>query len=282
MNDSLAIYENFPQTRDIANALAASDLVPPHFQKKPSNVLIALEFAHRNNIAPFAAMQSMFVVHGRVGMSASMAISLARKHNVWKKMTYKTTGSGPSLAVTAVATLHDDSEASATVTMGMANEAGWSKNAVYKSIPEQMLKYRAATFLIRSHFPEVLFGMQTTEEIEDVHAAKTIKLDPKTVIDVKPSIPEPKQDEPVQIEEPVAKLVEPETIEAQSDEFSELLGGIHEFIDTRPSDWFSKLGKLKDNILSVTKTSKTIRELKSIESTLVKLDEKYAAMQGGS
>ena len=177
-SNSLAIYENFAQTKEIAQALSSSDLVPDHFKKKPANVLIALEFAHRNDISPFAAMQSLFVIHGRVGLTASMAISLARKHNVWKSLTYKVEGEGNTLAVTAIAKLHDDSEATATVSMKMANDAGWSKNAIYKSIPEQMLKYRAAVFLIRSHFPEVLFGMQTVEELRDVDAAQAKNVTP--------------------------------------------------------------------------------------------------------
>lgn len=173
MSNSLSIYtDNFAQTKEIATALAQSDLVPPHFQKKPANVLLALEFAHRNDIPPFAAMQSMFVVSGKVGMSAAMAISLARKHGVWKSLSYKVTGQGQSLSVTAVAKLHDDTEATATVSMQMAIDAGWTRNPIYKSLPELMLKYRAATFLIRTHFPEVLSGMQTVEELRDVESAQ--------------------------------------------------------------------------------------------------------------
>ena len=41
-SNSLTIYENFAQTKEIAQALSSSDLVPDHFKKKPANVLIAL------------------------------------------------------------------------------------------------------------------------------------------------------------------------------------------------------------------------------------------------
>jgi hypothetical protein len=171
MNNSLAIYENFDKTKDIAKALSSSDLIPDHFKGKPANVLIALEFAFRHDIAPFAAMQSLFVVHGKPGMAATMAISLARKANVWKKLDYEVVGTGDKMEVTAVATLHDETEVRNKVTFQMAIIGGWTKNPIYKTIPEQMLKYRAATFLIRAHFPEVLFGMQTVEELHDVSAA---------------------------------------------------------------------------------------------------------------
>jgi len=267
MNNSLAIYENFAQTKDIATALSNSDLVPPHFQKKPANVLIALEFAHRNDIAPFAAMQSMFVVHGRVGMSAAMAISLARKHNVWRTLKYKVTGAGNTLAVTAIATLHDDTEVDATVTMEMANIAGWSKNAVYKSIPEQMLKYRAATFLIRSNFPEVLFGMQTVEELNDVEASKKavpVKQTPQVIeIEAVEEIPvatiEPNP-------EPEAENIEPER------DIEDLRGELREFIFTRPLSWFEKIGKDKMVMIDMIESETNYDRMVAIHAKTAQYD----------
>jgi len=213
-SNALAIYsaENFATIKEVATALSNSDLVPIHFQKKPANVLLALEFAHRNNIAPFAAMQSMFVISGKVGMSAAMAISLARKHNVWKSLAYKVTGAGQQMSVTAVAKLHDDSEATATVSMQMAIDAGWTRNPIYKSLPDLMLKYRAATFLIRTHFPEVLSGMQTVEEIKDVEASKGPG---QSVIDVSPVVvAAPSQP----VERKTKKAIEPAKAQPQDEE----------------------------------------------------------------
>ena len=54
---------------------------------------------------------------------------------------------------------------------------GWTTKAgnKYQSLPELMLRYRAATLLIRTHAPEVINGMHMTEELEDVHGAKTMR-----------------------------------------------------------------------------------------------------------
>ena len=51
--------------------------------------------------------------------------------------------------------------------MAMAKADGWTKNAKYRSIPEQMLRYRSATWLIRLYCPEVTCGMQSTDELKD-------------------------------------------------------------------------------------------------------------------
>jgi hypothetical protein len=273
MNTSLAIYENFEKTKDIAKALSSSDLVPDHFRGKPANVLIALEFAFRHDIAPFAAMQSLFVVHGKPGMAATMAISLARKANVWKKLDYEVKGKGDAMEVTAIATLHDETEIKTTVTMQTAITAGWSKNPSYKSMPDQMLKYRAATFLIRSHFPEVLFGMQTVDEHEDVYAAKNVtpaKPTPK-IIDVEPA-PLPESVEVVT--EPVP---EPQNV-APDIRFEDLKADTLDFINTRPEAWFKTLGKLKGNITAVIDAEKTYDGMLSLQSLVESYEKKYQTM----
>ena len=261
MSNALAIYDDFNRIHEIAKSLAASDLVPAHFQRKPANVLIALEFAHRNNISPFQAMQSIFVVHGRPGLSAAFAISLARKANVWKKLQYKVEGSGDSLVVTAIATLHDDDKIESSVSMEMAKKAGWTKNAIYASLPEQMLKYRAATFLIRANFPEVLFGMSTVDEIEDVSASKKpVNVTPSNVIEAV-------------LEEPKGENTVPESIESPvSSEFVNLKGDLLDFIFNRSDEWFSVLGKNNQDMLKAAKLASDISTVKALTAKLMEYD----------
>lgn len=292
-NTALSIYDNFSQTKEIANYLASSDLIPTHFQKKPSNVIIALEFAHRNGIAPFAAMQSMFVVHGRVGMSASMAISLARKHNVWKSLRYESYGEGENLVVKAIATLHDGSEVETSVSMQMAITAGWTKNVIYKSIPEQMLKYRAATFLIRTNFPEILFGLQTVEEIQDVVESKKVTqedrkqaIEAELVTELPPVVTQIKEPVIIIENEVPTKLVTqekeevlpPETekiiddmlkdikepkIEFERD-IEDLRSELLEYISLAGPQVFVKLGKDKTFMLNKIEATKSLQSMRII------------------
>jgi hypothetical protein len=58
--------------------------------------------------------------------------------------------------------------------MKEAMAEGWTKNPKYRSLPELMLRYRAATLLIRTHVPEALNGMHTVEELQDVNYAKEV------------------------------------------------------------------------------------------------------------
>ena len=55
----------------------------------------------------------------------------------------------------------------------MARADGWTKNGKYSSLPEQMLCYRSATFLIRRYAPGILLGYRPTDELEDIEASRS-------------------------------------------------------------------------------------------------------------
>ena len=54
--------------------------------------------------------------------------------------------------------------------MQMAADEGWiSKNgSKWKTMPEQMLQYRAGAFFARVNCPDLLLGLPTVEEVNDV------------------------------------------------------------------------------------------------------------------
>jgi hypothetical protein len=153
--------------------MARADIIPAHYRGKTANVFIAVQSALRMNLDPMHVMQNTFVISGRLGMVSSFAISLANGSGLFDSgISYKIEGKGDDLKVTAYANLKKSGrEISYTITMREARAEGWTKNAKYQSLPELMLRYRAATLLIRTHVPEVLNGMHMVEEIEDVAIA---------------------------------------------------------------------------------------------------------------
>lgn len=61
-----------------------------------------------------------------------------------------------------------------TVDMAMAKSEGWTTNPKWKSMPEQMLGYRAYAFFARLHCPNALSGFSTEGEIEDIEANRNM------------------------------------------------------------------------------------------------------------
>jgi hypothetical protein len=152
----------------LAKTFSESEMVPQHFRGKPNDVLIVLQMAARSRLDPFGALQNIYVHKGKPGMHAPYAISLANRCGVFAgRMRFRTTGEGDNLAVTAIAKLSETGEdVSKTATMRMARDEEWTKNSKYRSMPEQMLSYRAAMMLIRLYCPEVTNGMATIEDLD--------------------------------------------------------------------------------------------------------------------
>jgi hypothetical protein len=164
-----------------SEVMAQSDIIPSHYKGKPANVFIAVQSALRMNLDPMQVMQNTFVISGKLGMVSSFAISLANGSGLFASgIRYRVEGDGDKLKVTAYANLKKTGEEiSYTIGMKEAIAENWTKNPKYRTLPELMLRYRAATLLIRTHAPEVLNGMHMVEEIEDV-AISTKDVTPKT------------------------------------------------------------------------------------------------------
>lgn len=161
--------DKFEHAQRVARVFSESALVPPHFQGKLPNCLIALNIADRMGEDPLTVMQNLAVVSGKPCWQTQYMIARANKSGVFSsRITWKSAGQGADLAVTASAALADSGEVvSVAVSMAMAKADGWTKNAKYTTMPEHMLRWRSAAMLIRLYAPEVMLGIQSAEEIED-------------------------------------------------------------------------------------------------------------------
>lgn len=170
---SLDMFEMMDKAYRFAEIIAKSDIIPSHYRGKPANTFIAVQTAYRMNLDPMLVMQNTYVINGKLGMNTTFAIALANQSGIFKApFKYNIEGVGDNLKVTATAVLaKNGEEISTSVSMKTAIAENWVKNAKYKTMPEHMLTYRAATFLIRVYCPEVINGMHMVEELEDIKAA---------------------------------------------------------------------------------------------------------------
>ena len=131
--------------------------------------MVVLMMAQQLEVNPLLCFQNMNVIHGRPSFSSAFAIGLANKRGPFKGPLRWTTDTSKGLKVTCHAVIESTDEAiEISADMEMAQRAGWTKNKIYQSIPEQMLRYRSATMLIRLYCPEVLCGLHSVDEIIDI------------------------------------------------------------------------------------------------------------------
>ena len=152
----------------VAKAFSMSTMVPAAYQGKPENCMIALMYSEQLGEPAMLVFQEMAPINGRPSTSARFAINRANKSGLLQgPISWKSKGTGDALEVTASAVMKETGEViTATVTMKEAAADGWTRNPKYRSIPEQMLRWRAATRLINLYMPEVLFGLGVREEAE--------------------------------------------------------------------------------------------------------------------
>ena len=173
--DESSIYKNtdsFEFAQRQAKSLCESDLVPKSYQgqKGLPNCLVAIEMSKRMKLSPLTVMQNLNVIHGTPTWSAQFITSQILGCGRFTNFDYLVKGEGDTLEVQCVAKRLEDQKLvkGTTVSMRMARIEGWTRNSKYQSMPELMLRNRAATFFGRQYIPDLLLGVQTSEEVVDI------------------------------------------------------------------------------------------------------------------
>lgn len=185
--DSLA---NFEAAQRMAKALASGSMVPKEYQGNLSNCLIALEYAARTRSSVLAVMQSLNVIHGRPSMSAAFAIASVNTCGRFTEIGYQWQNREKPVEqwwcrAVAVSRATGELLEGTWISWEMAKAEGWTtkSGSKWRTMPEQMFRYRAATFWCRAYAPEILLGMRTTDEVDDivVQAEPSAALPPASV-----------------------------------------------------------------------------------------------------
>lgn len=157
-----------------AGMLSKSGLVPEIYRNSPENCLIAIDLANRQGISPMLVMQNLYVIKGKPAWSGSFCAAAINGCGKFTPLEYVFVGEPgtPSDGCFARATRLSNHAVcvSDTITMQMAKDEGWldKSGSKWKTMRRQMMMYRAASFFARAHCPEVLLGIQTVEEVQDV------------------------------------------------------------------------------------------------------------------
>jgi len=174
---SLSVFSNlqtFADAQRMAGLLASSTLVPKEFLNNVSNCTIALNMANRMDADVMAVMQNLNIIHGRPSWSAVFIIASLNTSGKFSPLRYKyrrdKDGKVNSCYAWAIDLNDNERLEGPAVTWEMANAEGWvSKNgSKWKTMPDLMFMYRAASFFGKLYSPELLMGMSSSEELQDI------------------------------------------------------------------------------------------------------------------
>jgi len=176
LNESQAVsvfnsMEAFQQAQRMVVPLSQSTMVPDSYKNNIPNCMVAMEMSHRIGKSVLEVMQNMQMVKGNAGWKSEYVIMSINRSGICKDaLHFVFSEDRQSCYATAVRKSNKQELRGTAVSMEMARAEGWlDKNgSKWKTMPEQMLMYRAATFFCRVFCPEVLAGVQTADEIIDI------------------------------------------------------------------------------------------------------------------
>jgi hypothetical protein len=176
--------EGFQFAVKMADFLAKSTLVPPQYQGNPSNCLIAIDLAFRMGTPPIMLMQQITILHQKPTLSAQLVIALLNNSGRFSALRWRMKGEGDNAECICYATELATGEVleSTPITIQMAKREGWwtrkDKNghetSKWQTMPQQMMRYRSATFFARVYAPDILMGFSTDDELVDARIVSDV------------------------------------------------------------------------------------------------------------
>lgn len=162
--------QSFEDAQRMSTALAASSLVPDTYQNNKANCMIALEMSQRIGASPMAVMQNLHIIHGRPSWSSQFVIAALNSCGRFSALRFRVSGTGDEETCVAWATDRSGEVLEGPpVSIAMAKAEGWfgKSGSKWKTMPQLMLRYRAAKFFGNLYAPDVLMGMHSADEVED-------------------------------------------------------------------------------------------------------------------
>lgn len=173
---AFASVGNFEAAQRMAKALASSTIVPESYrgEKGVANCLVAMELASRVGASVMMVMQNVHVIQGKPSWSATFLIASVNSCGRFSPLRFEVEGEtmkeGWRCRAVAKELASGEILEGEWITAGMVHGEGWASKAgsKWKTMPGQMIRYRAASFWTRVYAPEISLGMRTMDEMEDI------------------------------------------------------------------------------------------------------------------
>lgn len=169
LEDSLfspALYKHYMQ---VAETMAASEMVPNSYRKKPNDVFIAMAKGYQVGFSIEQSLEHISVINGRSCIWGDGLMALALSHPACESIKEEPIMNGNNVVGYICTVKRTGFEPhSKRFTVQDAENAGlFGRGAVWKSYPERMLQMRARSLAVRDRFADALMGMEIAEIMQE-------------------------------------------------------------------------------------------------------------------
>ena len=162
---------------------AGSQLVPETFRNKPGDCAIALDLALRLNLNPLSLFPQLYVIHGRPSLSAQYMIALVNRSGRFSCIRWEEGTDGEVEYTSYGKTRKIPNYYAVAYFTEISTGDGWlgKDGSKWQTMPQQMARYRSASWLIKSYAPELMMGLSFADEAEDIDDVEATPAVLKTV-----------------------------------------------------------------------------------------------------
>lgn len=163
------------EAMEFAKLMSVSDVaVPKHLRQNPGACLAIAVQGFEWGINPFALANKSYVVNDRIAYESAMYHTvLMRRAPIQGRIKMEYAGDGPSRTCRVFAKLAEDGEI-VEYTSPKFSTIITKNSPQWKYDPDQQLFYFSVRAFARRHFPDVMMGVYTVDELDDARPAKTI------------------------------------------------------------------------------------------------------------
>lgn len=161
---------NMKEAMDLATTLAGSGMVPAFYENKPKAILVAMMWSHTLGIPLIQGLQYIAVVNGRPCMYGDGLLAVVRASGLLQDIKEEVIET-PDKKLVATCTVWRKGAQTPVSNSFSQDDAAKAKlliKDVWQKYPKRMLKMRARAYSLRDAFPDVLTGMASAEEQEDI------------------------------------------------------------------------------------------------------------------
>lgn len=156
---------SFDEIWRMGNMLSQTQMVPEAFRGKPNDCTAAIMAGLELGLSPMAALQSIAVVNGRPALWGDGLMAVVRASGLLEWIKEEDDG---NRATCTVKRRGEPDPVVRTFSQTQAALAGLSGKGVWKQYPERMRTMRARSWALRDTFADVLRGIASVEEMQDV------------------------------------------------------------------------------------------------------------------
>ena len=190
----MMVERNFALIQRRAMLISQSTVIPKEYVGNIPNCVIAMEMAKRLGTGELEIMQNLYVIHGRPSFSAKYLIARVNNSGILKgRLRFvmedlgKKTVTGSYVAYNkthnysedihdyrcraiGIDAATDEELVGPWISIEMSVHEQWYLKAgsKWRTLPEVMLQYRAASFWANINAPDATMGMSTAEEVSDI------------------------------------------------------------------------------------------------------------------